>query len=189
MEHMSNKDKSDRYVALGARLKFLREQWQQSVKDVCGTLEIDEKQLKDFEAGKVRPPADVLDMLINHFLLTEDQAHDLRELAGDDKDIEAAALSGMEDLLTKQIVMFMPIDNKVIYTDSMTATVNDSGVVLQFMQQTSGQSIPISRVGMSREHAEKVIEVLQNTLKHHDQGGRKILPSSDAQSNSNNTEN
>jgi transcriptional regulator with XRE-family HTH domain len=191
MECMSNNDKSDRYVALGKRLKFLREQWQQSVSDVCGTLEIDEKMLRAFEAGKIMPPADVLDMLINHFLLTEEQAQDLRELAEEQKDeIDGGLSTNIEDLLARQIVMFMPIDNRIVYTDSMTATVNDSGVILQFMQQTpNGQAVPISRVGMSRAHAERVIEVLQNTLKHHDQDSQKILPSPDNQANSQKNEN
>jgi hypothetical protein len=173
---MSTNDKSDKYVALGARLKFLREQWQQTLNDVSNTLEIDEKMLRAYEAGKIVPPTDILDMLINHFLLTEDQAQDLRELAEDQRDDpDSAVLSGnIEDILSKQLVMFMPVDTRVVYTDSMQATVNDSGVILQFMQQTgNGQSVPISRVGMSRQHAERVIEVLQNTLKHHNQGQDK----------------
>lgn len=177
---MSTHDK-DKYGALGARLKFLREQWQQSIRDVCSTLEIDEKMLRAFEAGKIAPPVEVLDMLISHFLLTEDQAQDLRELAEDQRDdTENSLTSSVEDMLTKQLVMFMPVDTRVVYTDSMQATITDSGVVLQFMQQTgNGQSIPISRVGMSRQHAERVIEVLQNSLKHHDQHGQKKLPSPD----------
>lgn len=178
---MSTHDK-DRYGALGARLKFLREQWQQSVSDVCNTLEIEEKTLRAFEAGKASPPIDVLDMLISHFLLTEDQAQDLRDLAEDQGEESESNLAGaVDDILSKQFVMFMPVDTRVAYTDSMQATITDSGVVLQFMQQTvNGQSAPVSRVGMSRQHAERVIEVLQNTLKHHDQHGhidQKKLPS------------
>lgn len=168
----------DRYGALGARLKFLREQWQQSVSDVCNTLEIDEKTLKAFESGKVAPSAEVLDMLISHFLLTEDQAQELRDLAGDD----SAAANIVEDMLNKQLVMFLPIDTRVVYTDSMQATVTDSGVIMQFMQQSGGgQSIPISKVGMSREHAERVVKVLQDTLRQHDQNSPKKLQSPDNQ--------
>ena len=174
---MGSKDKSDNYVALGARLKFLREQWQQSLKDVCNTLEIDEKMLRAFEAGKILPPTETLDMLISHFLLTEDQAQDLRDLAEDSRDESESPLpTNVDDMLSKQLVMFMPIDSRVVYTDSMQATVNENGVILQFMQQTgNGQTVPISKVGMSRQHAEKVIEVLQNTLKHHGHGNQKML--------------
>lgn len=176
---MSKNDKSQRYVALGARLKFLREQWQQTLHEVSVTLEIEEKTLRAIEAGKLVPPADIMDMFISHFLLTEDQAQDLRELADEPQreDPEADLPGNLDDLLNKQIVMFLPVENKVVYTDSMQATVNDSGVVLQFMQQAgTNQAVSVSRVGMSREHAQKVIEVLQNTLKHHDKNNQKKLP-------------
>ena len=69
------------YAAFGARIKFLREQWQQTVDEVSGTLEIDHNALHLIESGKQLPSAEMLDMLISHFLLTEDQADDLRELA------------------------------------------------------------------------------------------------------------
>lgn len=177
---MDRNNRSDRYTALGARLKFLREQWQQSVREVSDTLEIDEKMLHAYEEGKAAPPVDILDMLINHFLLTEDQAQDLRELAEEPReDVENILSGNMEEMLGRQLVMFLPIDSKVVYTDSMQAIVTDNGVILQFMQQSgaNGQSIPISKVGMSRKHAEKVIEVLQNTLRHHDEGKHKRLPS------------
>lgn len=180
---MSAQEKSNQYKALGARLKFLREQWQQTIKDVSETLEIEEKSLRAFESGKDLPSPEVLDMLISHFLLTEDQAQDLRELAEDQHQAgEANSTSAIEDLLAKQLVMFMPVDSRIVYTDSMQATVTDNGVMMQFMQQSSGgQSLPVSRVGMSREHAEKVIEVLQNTLRHHDthNGEKKELSSTD----------
>jgi transcriptional regulator with XRE-family HTH domain len=172
--YMSSNDKPDKSTALGARLKFLREQWQQSVHEVCTTLEIDEKTLRAYEAGKALPTADVLDMLISHFLLTEDQAQDLRELADDGRDDPADAFA--EDMLGKQIVMFLPIDSRIVYTDSMQATVNDKGVVMQFMQQNGpNQSLPVSRVGMSREHAERIIDVLQKTLGQYDKENKKKI--------------
>jgi transcriptional regulator with XRE-family HTH domain len=176
---MSKSQQPDKFAALGARLKFLREQWQQSLRDVCNTLEIDEKMLRAYESGKVMPPRETLDMLISHFLLTEDQAQDLRDLADVQREKDTLLPANIEEVLNKQMVMLMPLENRVIYTDSMQATVNENGVILQFMQQTGGgSSVPISRVGMSRIHAERVIEVLQNTLKHHD-GNQKMLPSSD----------
>lgn len=168
------------YSALGARIKFLREQWQQTIDDVSGTLEIDQNTLKMIESGKQLPTADILDMLISHFLLTEDQAEDLRELAEGTQDSATEAMTGMlEDIMTKQVVMYLPLDNRVVYSDSMQANVNDNGVILQFGQHVPGSAQPsvVSRVGMSRDHAEKVIEVLSQTLKAHDANKRpKQLP-------------
>lgn len=173
------------YKALGERIRFLREQWQQSLRELSAVLEVDLDTLKLIEDGKLLPETDVLDMMINHFLLTEDQADDLRELAdlNDNSQPSMAMPAGFEDMLAKQIVMFMPIDNKVIYTDAMKANVNDHGVMLQFMQHIPGNPQPaiVSRVGMSREHAEKVIKVLSRTLEQYDQNkkSQKRLPSSE----------
>jgi hypothetical protein len=159
------------YEALGARLKFLREQWQQSIHEVSGTLEIEEGILKDIEAGKALPPSDMLDMLISHFLLTEDQADDLRDLAEPQSElINDNSLTEINDMLSKQVIMYLPVDSRVVYTDSMQANVNDNGVMLQFMQQIPNNQQPavVSRVGMSRDHAEKIIAVLTQTLKQYD---------------------
>lgn len=177
-----SKNHGEPYQALGARLKFFREQWQQSVGEVSGTLEIDEKSLKAIEEGKTIPSEHLLEMFINHFLLTDEQADDLRDIADQYKDqISEGLVSGIEDMLMKQIVMYIPTDNKTLYTDSMQATVNKNGVIVQFMQASSNdvnQPLTVSRVGMSREHAERMIEVLRSTLEHHDHSsGNKLLPS------------
>lgn len=167
------------YRALGDRLKFLREQWKQSIDEVSGTLEIDEKALKAIEAGTALPEVETLDMLISHFLLTDDQADDLRELAEESQKptSEHTASTTLEDIFSKQIVMYLPIDNRVVYTDSMHANVNDHGVVLQFMQHLPNTSQPavVSRVGMSREHAERMITVIQQTLKQYDYNKQQKL--------------
>lgn len=173
------------YKAFGDRLKFLREQWQQSLREVSTTLEIDMETLKSIEEGKFLPDHEVLDMLISHFLLTEDQAEDLRELAdiSHDKTGGFPLPAGLEDMLSKQVVMYLPVDNKVIYTDAMHANVNDHGVILQFMQQLpNSQPAVVSKVGMSREHAERVIQVLTQTLAQYDLNSKskKSLPAPDS---------
>lgn len=182
MESM-DQNSGEPYAVLGARIKLLREQWQQTVGEVSGTLEIDESTLHAIEAGKAMPPDDILDMIISHFLLTEDQAQDLRDIAEQYQEQAGEALmGGIEDMLMKQIVMYLPIDSKTVYTDSMNATVNNNGVVLQFMQAPgpNGQPVAVSKVGMSREHAERMIEVLRTTLdQHYRANGQKSLPSSE----------
>ena len=168
------------YMALGAKIKHFREQWSQSLGEVSGTLEIDEKILREIEDGQTLPPEDLLNMLINHFLLTEDQADELRQLASLERDQTAEGLlGGLEDMIMKQIVMYLPIDSKIVYTDSMNATVNKHGVTLQFFQNAgpNKQPVSVSQVGMSRDHAERVIEVLTKTLKDYDcNQSQKLLP-------------
>lgn len=179
-----NKSPSEPYAALGAKLKHYRTQWQQSISEVSNTLEIDEKALQAIEAGKTIPSENELEMFISHFLLTDEQADDIRDLADNFKEQATEGLaSGIEDMLMKQIVMYAPPEGKILYTDSMQATVNKSGVVLQFMQGGKApggqnQQIMVSRVGMSREHAERMIDVLRTTLdQHYRSEGSKTLPS------------
>lgn len=180
------KDKANHpYKAFGNRIKSLREQWHQTLGEVSDTLEIKEDLLKSIEAGNVLPEHNLLDMLISHFLLTEDQAEDLRDLAGLDEqtDNESSSSATFEDFIAKQVVMYLPVDNRIIYTDGMHANVNDHGVILQFMQQTPSSQQPniVSKIGMSREHAEKVIKVLKQTLEQYDANKKqKSLPSPDS---------
>lgn len=178
-EDMGNKEPGP-YQVLGSKLRFLREQWNQSLSEVSGTLEIEEQTLKAIEEGKVLPHDELLDMLISHFLLTDEQAEELKQMVESEKQLGIEALgSGLEDALMKQIAILMPVDNKIIYTDGMQATVNDSGVILHFMQQQKpgGKQVPISRVGMSREHAERMVKVLQDTLQEHGKNQKpKMLP-------------
>lgn len=179
MEYMG-KSNDEPYAALGAKIKHFREQWQQSLDEVSGTLEIDENTLKEIEAGKTLPPEETLNMLINHFLLTDEQAEELRQLALLEQEHNAEGLiTGLEDMIMKQIVMYLPVDNKTVYTDSMNATVNKHGVVLQFFQNAGPDKKPmsVSQVGMSRDHAERVIEVLKKTLQEYDRNqSQKLLP-------------
>ena len=60
----------------------------------------------------------------------------------------------------------MPMDLRVVYTDMVHVAVNDFGLVMNFMQTAGPANKPlaIARVGMSREHAKSVLEVLQRTL-------------------------
>ena len=189
---MAEKKNEKPFKAVGDRLKFLREQWQQTIREVSDTLEIDEGTLRSIESGQTLPDIDVLDMLISHFLLTDDQADDLRQLVDNTLGKKAPDLGllpmGLDENLAKQIVMLMPSDNKVVYTDGMNANVNDHGVILQFMQQTPSSQQPavVSRVGMSREHAEKIINVLKHTLDEYDRNKKqKLLPGPDNQKDSN----
>ena len=176
-----NKESGEPYAAFGAKIKYFREQWQQSIGEVSVTLEIDQDILEQIESGKFMPSEELVNLLISHFLLTEDQADELRSLAfSQSEQNPEALLGGLEDMLMKQIVMYMPVDNRIVYTDSMNATVNKHGVVLQFMQGSNKDGKPsvVSQVGMSREHAEKMIEVIKSTLEHHDKPKQtKLLPS------------
>lgn len=169
------------YKAFGSKIKYIRKQWKQTIGEVSSTLEIDETLLKDIESGRTLPTETLLEMIINHFVLSDDQSIELRQMANYHKDQQTEnLLGGIEDMLMKQIVMYMPVDQKVVYTDGMNVTVNQHGVVLQFTQNQGPKTknLNVSQVGMSIEHAQKIVEVLSKTLDEHKKGkSSKMLPS------------
>jgi DNA-binding XRE family transcriptional regulator len=174
------------HKALGEKIKHLREKWKQSVDEVSTTLEIDETELKQIESGKILPNDNMLDMIINHFLLSEEHAMELRAMAAlQHETTHDGLLNGsIEDVLMKQVVMYLPVDNRVVYTDSMNATVNKHGMVLQFMQSQNGKNMTVSQVGMSREHAERMLKVIKTTLEKYDKSQEtKLLPAPDSTKN------
>ncbi len=55
----------------------------------------------------------------------------------------------------------------ILYTDNVSMTVNEDGVVLDFTQRllTTNQVKIVARIGMSREHAKKFVEALETGIK------------------------
>lgn len=55
----------------------------------------------------------------------------------------------------------------IYYTDNISLSVNEDGIVLDFMQKLgpTNQLRVVARVGMSREHAKKFYKILGDQLK------------------------
>ncbi len=160
------KSKQFPYRTLGFQLQSLREKEKEGIPDVSGAVEIEPELLVEIESGLKLPSEDILLLLISHFGLKNDEAMKLWKLAGYNNlsDIDEP---DQQDTFHAQAAMFvLPIDSRVVYTDSVQATVNDFGIVVNFQQAShqSTQPLVVSRVGMSREHAENVVEVLQRVL-------------------------
>lgn len=155
------------FKPLGFRLRRLRQKRQESLAEVSGAVEIDIDELSEIEQGKTCPSEDVLLLLISHLGAREDEATKLWELAGyDQDDVPAANMINDAAGQTKPMVMVMPMDARIVYTDMVHVVVNNYGVVMNFMQRTgiNNQPLAVARIGMSREHAESVISVMQQAL-------------------------
>lgn len=150
------------FKQLGKSLKQLRVKRNETLAEVSGAVEIDSDFLSAIEAGSERPSEDVLALLISHFALKDEVATKIWELAG----YERGVGDGGEPMDGPQPVMVMPMDLRIVYTDMVHVVVNDFGLVMNFMQTGGAGNKPlaIARVGMSREHAQSVLEVLQKTL-------------------------
>lgn len=147
---------------MGRTLKKMRVVRQESLAEVSGAVEIDLDELNGIENGAKRPNEEILLLLISHFNLKDEDADKLWKLAGYEQQ-SAAAEPAIE---TPTVVALNPEDLKIVYTDMIHVSVNNYGVVMNFMQSSGMQSQPlaISRVGMSREHAESMLKLLQQSL-------------------------
>lgn len=155
---MNEAHKQRPFGALGQRLKAARVRASETLAEVSGAVEIDSELLENIEQGTQRPSEEVLMLLISHLDFEDDEATRLWELAGYTKSQDTP------DMI-KQIAFAMPADNRVIYTDMVHVMVNDYGVVMNFMQNVAGsEPQPIARLGMSKQHAKSVLEVLKTTL-------------------------
>lgn len=165
--YMGN-NKKQPYRSFGEVLKKLRASASKTPAEVSGAVEIDETRLKKYEAGEQRPTEDILLLLIQHFNLKDDQASELWKLAGYSGNPEEEKYFINDEFGGAQqvSVAVSQQDARIVYTDMIQVMVNNYGVIVNFMQGAgpSNQPLAVSRVGMSKEHARSVIEVLQRTL-------------------------
>lgn len=170
---MNEKEQAIPFKTLGARLRRMRLSHQESLAEVSGAVEIDIDTLNLMEQGYARPSQDILLLLISHFDMKDDDAMKLWRLAG----YQEGELNGLgtpvsgdalpdNELSRQPAMVVLPIDSRIVYTDMVHANVNNYGVVLSFMQGMGqgSQPLAVSRLGMSREHALSLLDVLQRTL-------------------------
>jgi transcriptional regulator with XRE-family HTH domain len=159
------------YQTLGKCLKDLRNKRHESLAEASGAVEINEKQLVSFELGHSRPSENVLLLLISHFGVHDDEAVKIWELAG-------YGLTKVSIQKTKEKISLADLspDKQILFTDVVDVIVNNYGVVMNFMQGNGPSSKPITvaRVGMSREHAKSVLQILQLTLAQTERNAPKL---------------
>jgi len=175
---MNDLEKSP-YRPLGRQLKELRTRANESLAEASGAVEIDVRQLAGFELGKDRPTEDVLLLLISHFGAKDDEAIKLWEMAGYSTEKvqaihmingEAPALQGGSQ------------DPRVLFTDIVDIVVNNYGVIMNFMQTgPANSSQTVAKVGMSRDHAKSIMQILQSTLSQTEQNISKTTPPDSSQ--------
>ncbi|MDB5182520.1 MAG: hypothetical protein JWO47_304 [Candidatus Saccharibacteria bacterium] len=151
------------FKPLGDELARIRTRMQESLAEVSGAVEITDDRLTAYEKGEVRPSEDILQLLITHFNLRDEESDQLWDLAGYDEKQGAS-----EEILGQQpAIMLLPMDARIVYSDTFQVMINQYGVVMNFMQNAgqNGQPLAVSRVGMSLDHAKRVVETLQQTIK------------------------
>ena len=166
------------YRPLGKHLKELRTRANESLAEASGAVEIDVRELASFELGRACPTEDVLLLLISHFGAKDDEAVRLWEMAG----------YGMEKIPASHMInndlpgAHQPAnDSRVLFTDIVDIVVNNYGVIMNFMQSGPANSTQsVARVGMSREHAKSILQILQATITQTEQNISGKTPSNNS---------
>lgn len=166
---MNSKQKQP-FSSFGQALRELRQRTKESEMEVSGAVEIDLDRFQAYEVGATRPTEDILTLLIQHFGLKEQEASELWRLAGYGSLPEDSMQYFMNDgdggVKPGATVAVNQEDIRIVYTDMVQVMVNNYGVIVNFMQGAGPGNSPlaVSRIGMSKEHAKSVIDVLKMTL-------------------------
>lgn len=153
------------FKVLGKHLKFIREERRESLAEVAGAVEISPDTLERIEYGEERPAEDILMLLINHFDMQDHEAVQLWESAGYSKGDRDDRLHRFDDLNAKATLVLFALDVRTMYSDGIEVTDNEAGIVMNFTQGgNQQQSMPVARVGMSYDQAERVLKTLQQAI-------------------------
>ena len=146
------------FSALGNALRDMRLRTKESLLEVSAAIEVSGERLAMFENGELRPAEDILELLIAHYDLLDQEADKLWDLAGYKK-VETQELP-------QQTFFFSPFEQRIMYTDMVNVMVNEHGVIMNFMQAVgpNNQPIAVSKIGMSHAHAKRIIELLSTTM-------------------------
>jgi transcriptional regulator with XRE-family HTH domain len=147
------------YQKFGKALHSLRRKYHTTKRELCSALEINEEFLARLELGNERPTEEIVEQMISLFSLNDQLADNLWVLAG-------YPPSSLDELSTVQIAQMPLSELKVTYTDMVHISVNNFGVTLNFMQNSgpTNQPMVVSRLGMSKEHAKSVADIIYKTL-------------------------
>lgn len=166
------------FQQLGEKLQEFRSRGHESITDVANAIEIDRSHLSKLENGHERPSLDVLHRLISHYSLSRVEAIELSTYAGYEGRDLVVTEKGRKEVVkmtdqnapteqkADQIEVNVPNNVAALYSDSVFVTSNQFGIVLDFAQRvgpTNRQNV-VSRIGMSKEHARMMLNVLKKHL-------------------------
>lgn len=163
------RDSKHPFKLLGAKLRRLRHDAQESLSDVSAAIEIDTQFLLRIEAGLIQPTEDILILLMNHFDVDDKEALELWQQANYEK-------GNSNDPATPQIYLVPMLDNKILYTHQVDVQSNKKDIVINFSQpDIDGSPTTTMRVGMSNAVAKELHLQLSKALIH-SQASSKLLP-------------
>lgn len=160
---------------IGMSLRKLRKQRKESLEQTAKAVGVERSYLNKVELDKIHPSVKLLDKLIGHFSVEGNNATDLRQRAGHIPFPIISGQSGKEgNYMADQSIVapsasaqvnVNPLATPVLFTDSTFVSSSNYGLVLDIAQTVGGQQHNVvARVGMSFDHAKKLIEIIQDHL-------------------------
>lgn len=147
---------------LGVAIKAYRIAANETADNLAEAVEISAEQLVNIETGKSVPTRELLEMLISHFSLRKMEAERLWKLAGFEFPYDEP--EGDEVLDEAELSALLPIQT-ILYTDRVHIAGNKYGLIIDFLQNAGeGKPVIVSRVGMSKQHAESLMEIIRRAL-------------------------
>lgn len=145
------KDHKFPYRKLGAELRKLRQDAQETLLDVSAAVEVETQYLMRVEAGVVQPSEDILILLMNHFDVDDKEALFLWQQANymEEK---------TDDTMPAQVYIVPFADNKISFSDQVAVSSSKKGdVVVSFFQPgVDGKPVVNARIGMNHATAQEL---------------------------------
>ncbi len=166
---------------IGDSLRKIRKESGQTLAEAAESLQIDRTHLNKIELGTYKPTMELLEEILAHFSVEGRIASQLRIMLRDMKGpqverlvtdgnkegkVEFMSKDAQLDKLSAPQIVLDPAKTPVLYTDSTFVSSSDFGLVLDVAQTISGspQQNIVARIGMSFDHAKKLIEVVNDHL-------------------------
>jgi transcriptional regulator with XRE-family HTH domain len=161
----------------GEEIRQIRKNQGKTLAQVANALGIDRSHLTKVELGQDRPSEKLFMSLIAHFSVERVTALRLWSLAGftgefvtGESNIGGKEKGAMDSPMIQPQpqtanVNMDPANKPTLYTDSIFVNANDFGVVVDFGRRVGPeQHFIVTSVGMSYDHAKKLIEILNDQI-------------------------
>lgn len=167
---------------IGKEIRTIRKAANESLAETAEALGIDRSHLNKIELGAYKPSLQLLNTILAHFSVEGIKANQLRDLLArgpvehvvvgspGERSTDMAQQAPVQQQPVGQVSLD-PAKNPVVYTDSTFVSSTDYGLVLDVAQTVGGnpqQNFVVARVGMSFDHAKKLIEVMNDHLQKHE---------------------
>ncbi len=161
-------------ISIGKALRTLRKSHGESLASLSSAIEVDRAYLNKIELDKITPSPKLLNKILVHYLVEGNDALRFKQLAGhipylvdvnEGRKEDAYMPEGNQMVQNAPQISINPMQTPVLFTDSTFVSSSDYGLILDIAQTVGGQQHNIvSRIGMSFDHAKKLVEVIQDHI-------------------------